>query len=121
MVALWRNISVLLLVLPYVVYTLNSRLQVAVFSYKNILKRSENAMNNRILVSMIFRTDGINLRTVSRYRKSPHRFYILRHRLAELEHKSEIIVHDINSFAVLRRDTYARTIEIELTWLSSDG
>jgi hypothetical protein len=32
-----------------------------------------------------------------------------------------MIAHDLNSFAVLRRDTYAGNIEIELTWLSGDG
>lgn len=78
-------------------------------------------MNDRTLVYMIFRADCISLRTVSCSRKFPHRFYILRSRLKELEHTPHIIVHDIESFAVLRRDTYAETIEIELTWLSGDG
>jgi len=70
---------------------------------------------------MIFRTDCISLRTVSRFRKSPHHFYIPCSRLAELEHTSQIIVQDIHSFAVLRRDYRAGTVEIELTWLSSDN
>lgn len=78
-------------------------------------------MNDRTLVSLIFRADCISLRTVSRSKKSPHHFYILRSRLEELEHTPYTIVHDIESFAVLRRDTYAGTIEIELTWLSGDG
>lgn len=78
-------------------------------------------MTNRTLVYMIFRTDCISLRTVSRSHKSPHHFYILRNKLEELEHTSGIAVHDINSFAVLRRDTYTNTVEIEFTWLSSDG
>ena len=78
-------------------------------------------MKDRTLVYMTFRTDCIALRTVSRSRKSPHRFYILRSRLKELEHIPYMIAHDIESFAVLRRDTYAETIEIELTWLSGDG
>lgn len=78
-------------------------------------------MNDRTLVSLIFRADCISLRTVSRSRKSPHHFYILRSRLEALEHTPYMIVHDIESFAVLRRDTYAGTIEIELTWLSGDG
>ena len=75
-------------------------------------------MNNKTLISMIFRTDCIELRTISRSRKSPHRFYIMRHRLEDLEHEAEIIVHDINSFAVLRRDFGA--VVIEITWLSGD-
>jgi len=69
---------------------------------------------------MIYREDYIGLRTVSRSRKSPHRFYISRDTLEELEHKPEVIVRDIRSFAVLRRDTHTGTIEIEATWLSGD-
>lgn len=78
-------------------------------------------MTNRTLVYMIFRTDCISLRTVNRSRKSPHRFYILRSRLEELEHASQVIVQDIHSFAVLRRDHTSKTVEIELTWLSGDS
>lgn len=78
-------------------------------------------MNNRTLVYMIFRTDCIGIRTVSRSRKSPHRFYIPHSRLEALEHTPYMIAYDLNSFAVLRRDTYAGNIEIELTWLSGDG
>ncbi len=78
-------------------------------------------MKNRTLVYMIFRTDCISLRTVSRFRKSPHHFYIPCSRLEDLEHTSQVIVHDINSFAVLRRDSRAGTVEIELTWLSGNG
>lgn len=78
-------------------------------------------MNDRTLVSLIFRADCISLRTVSRSKKSPHHFYILRSRLKELEHTPYIIVHDIESFAVLRRDIHGGTIEIEITWLSGDG
>lgn len=78
-------------------------------------------MTNRTLVYMIFRVDSISLRTVSRSRKSPHHFYISCNRLTELEHASQVIVQDINSFAVLRRDTATETVEIELTWLSGDN
>ena len=78
-------------------------------------------MNDRTLVYMIFRVNCIVLRTVSRSRKSPHRFYVPRSRLEELEHTPYMIVHDISSFAVLRRNNHDGTIEIELTWLSDDG
>lgn len=78
-------------------------------------------MNERTLVSLIFRADCISLRTVSRSKKSPHRFYIPRSRLEELEHTPYMIVHDIHSFAILRRNNHDGTIEIELTWLSGDG
>ena len=77
-------------------------------------------MKNRILVYATASKDCISFRTASRSRKSPHWFYILRNSLEELEHKSEIIAHDINSFAVLHRNTTASTIEIDFTWLSGD-
>ena len=77
-------------------------------------------MKKRTLVYMIFREDYVGLRTVSRSKKSPHRFYISRNKLEELEHKPEVIACDIHSFAVLRRDTYAGTLEIAFTWLGGD-
>ena len=77
-------------------------------------------MKDRTLVYMIFRTDCISLRTVSRSRKSPHHFYIPRSGLEKLEHTFRFIAHDINSFAVLHRDVGAGTVEIEITWLSGD-
>jgi len=78
-------------------------------------------MNDRTIVYMTFLPDCIIFRTVSRKRKSPQCFYILRNHLAELEYKPKIIAQDINSFAVIRRGTYADTIEIEFTWLSGDS
>lgn len=77
-------------------------------------------MKERTLIHLIFREDHICLRTVSRSRRSPHRFYISRDSLKELEHKRNVIVHDIRSFAVLRRDGHDKTIEIETTWISGD-
>lgn len=65
--------------------------------------------------------NGISLRTVNWLHKSTHGFYIMRQKLADLENMQEIIVHDINSFAVLRRDTHAGTVEIDFTWLNSNG
>jgi len=64
---------------------------------------------------------GIDIRTVSRSRKSPHRFYILRDALADLEHKKRIIVRDIRSFAVLFLNSYDSTLEIEFNWLNGNG
>lgn len=64
---------------------------------------------------------GIDIRTVSRSRKSPHRFYVLRDALADLEHKPKIIVRDIRSFAVLCRNVCDGTLEIEFNWLNGNG
>ena len=77
-------------------------------------------MKERTLVYMVFRDDYVGLRTISRTQKSPHRFYISRHKLEELVHKSEIVAYDIHSFAILRRNTYAGTLEIAFTWLGGD-
>ena len=78
-------------------------------------------MKKRTLVYMIFREDYVGLRTVSRSRKSPHRFYIPCQELEGLETGSTILVQDIHSFAKLRRDAYARTVEVAFTWLEGNG
>lgn len=78
-------------------------------------------MKKSTLVHVTAGENGVSLRTVNRSHKSPHGFYIMRQQLADLENMPEIIVHDINSFAVLRRDAHADTVEIELTWLNSNG
>lgn len=78
-------------------------------------------MKDRTLVYMTFRNDYVGMRTVSCSQKSPHRFYISRYKLEELERKSEVIANDIYSFAMLRRNAYAGTVEIAFTWLGSDG
>lgn len=77
--------------------------------------------NRNILVKAYAEEYGIDFRTVSRHRKSPHRFYILRDKLAELECRPEIIVRDIRSYAVLCRNVHAGTLEIEFNWLDGDG
>lgn len=74
-------------------------------------------MGERTLVRAVIREEYIGLRTVSRSRRSPHRFYIPRHSLEEVGYTSDnVIVHDIRSFAVLRR-TVTGDVEIEFTWL----
>ena len=78
-------------------------------------------MKDRTLVYMTFRNGIISLRTVSRSRKSPHRFYISCQELEGLEAGSTTIVQDIHSFAMLRRDAYAGTVEIAFTWLEGNG
>lgn len=74
-------------------------------------------MNDRILVKAYANEHGIDFRTVTRARKSPHRFYVLRSVLARLEREPYLVAHDIYSFAVLRRDDYRGTLTIDFTWL----
>lgn len=78
-------------------------------------------IKKNILVKAYAEEYGIDIRTVSRSRKSPHRFYVLRDALADLEHKPKIIVRDIRSFAVLYRNVRAGTLEIEFNWLNGNG
>lgn len=78
-------------------------------------------MKDKTLVYMTFRDGTVSLRTVSRSRKSPHRFYIPCQELEGLETGSTILVQDIYSFAKLRRDAYAGTVEAAFTWLEGKG
>lgn len=78
-------------------------------------------MKDRTLVYMTFRDGTVSLRTVSRSRKSPHRFYIPCQELKGLETGSTILVQDIHSFAKLRRDAHAGTVEVTFTWLEGNG
>ena len=78
-------------------------------------------MKDRTLVYMTFRDGTVSLRTVSRSRKSPHRFYIPCQELEGLEAGSTALVQDIHSFAKLRRDAHAGTVEVTFTWLEGNG
>lgn len=75
-------------------------------------------MNNRILVKATASENCISFRTISRNKKSPQRFLILRDELIKLETQASVISHDIWSFAILRRNTAVDTLEIQFTWLS---
>lgn len=78
-------------------------------------------MNDRTLVKVSAGEHCICFRTVSRERRSPNRFYVLRSELAKLETQASVISHDIWSFAVMRRDAAADTLEIQFTWLNGSG
>lgn len=84
-------------------------------------KECDILRNRNILVKAYAEEHGIDFRTVSRNRKSPHRFYIPRDDLKELEHKAKIIVHDIYSFAILHLNTHTGMLEIEFDWLSGNS
>jgi len=60
----------------------------------------------------------IAFRTISRKRKS-YRFLVPCDTFSELEHRPEIIVRDLGSFAVMRRNKIKDTLTIQFTWLSS--
>ena len=75
-------------------------------------------MNGRTLIKATAGENCISFRTITRNRKSPQRFLILRDELAKLETQASVISHDIWSFAVLRRDATEDTLEIQFTWLT---
>lgn len=73
--------------------------------------------SDRTLVKAYALANGIDFRTVSRTRKSPQRFYILRSVLEGLTANQTVIVSDIHCFVVLRRSSSDGTLRIEFTWL----
>lgn len=78
-------------------------------------------MANRTLIHMAAGDSCIRMQTYSRSGKSPHWFYVLRSRLAELEKRTEVVVRDIHSFAVFHRDADSGSMDITFTWLDRDG
>lgn len=78
-------------------------------------------MSNRTLVKVTAYENCISIKTISRKRKSLHRFFISLDNLAQLETQTAIIVKDISSFAELYRDVSADTLEILFTWLIGTG
>lgn len=75
-------------------------------------------MCNRTLVKVYAGENCIGFRTISRRRKSTQRYLVTRDQLARLEYEPQIITQDIHSFAVLRRDSDAGTLNINFSWLS---
>ncbi len=74
-------------------------------------------MSDRTLVKVFADGDFIGFKTFSRKWKSSPRFLISRHELEVLERENSVTSKDINSFAVLRRNTAAGTLSIEFSWL----
>ena len=78
-------------------------------------------MNDRIMVKVTAMERCLSFRTVFRSGKSPHSFLILKEEFSRLEQETQVISHDISSFAVLRRDPAADTVTIRFHWLDSHG
>lgn len=77
-------------------------------------------MENRTLVKITAAKHCLIFRTISRTRKSPYSFYVLRDHFEELENLLEpaMTVSDIRSFAEFRRDIPRKTVQIRFSWLS---
>ena len=78
-------------------------------------------MDNRILVKVSAGEDSIAFRTVTKQRKSPHWFYILRSELNRLWECGSIITKDIHSFAQLRYESERKVVSIRFIWLGMDS
>ena len=73
-------------------------------------------MDNRVLIKASTTENSVCFRTISRERKSPRGFYILKSNLLRLRQESYIVVNDIYCFAELYRETNAR-VTIRFYWL----
>lgn len=74
-------------------------------------------MSNRTLVKVSAGEYCIGFKTVSRMRKSEREFLVTRSEFEQLEQEGRIIVCDIHSFAVLRRDTLTGMLHLNFSWL----
>jgi len=81
-------------------------------------------MNNKTLVKIAASDSSFSFRTISRSFHSPHRFYILKRELIELEERKHILTTDINSFAKLSLYNSVSgepTMEITFFWLKESN
>ena len=71
-------------------------------------------MESRTLVKVIVAKNCLAFRTISRTRKSPQNFYILRESFEELENllNPAVTVSDIRSYAEMRRNIPKNTVDI---------
>ena len=87
-------------------------------------KEENELMNDRILVKVFCSQELLDLRTISRTRKSPHTFSILRETLAHLEAERWLTVYSLDSSAILRlleESGGQQILEMDITWLQDQG
>lgn len=77
-------------------------------------------MSNRTLVKVSAGEHCIGFKTISRMRKSEREFLVTRSEFEQLEQDGKLIVRDIYSFAVLRRDISTGTLHIDFSWLCGE-
>ena len=79
------------------------------------------SQSNPVLVKFRVSEHFINIRTVTRKRKSPQSFDLPREQFTELEASGHIIVRDCYSFADIRLIEGGSKVKIEFNWLSRHG
>lgn len=75
-------------------------------------------MRDRIIVQIDINESSLAFRTRQGDQRSPHRFYVTRGELDDLERAGSAITADIHSFARLRLDRQRDLLEMDFTWLS---
>lgn len=83
-------------------------------------------MSDRIMAKVRCDKELLYIRTVSRKKRSPHRFAILRSELQKLEQEpnKRVLTTDCGSYAILRLtkgSDNTQILEIRFTWLQEDG
>lgn len=78
-------------------------------------------MTDRTMVKVSATENCLVFRTVTRERKSPRSFYVLRSDLERLEQHGSITVNDIHCFAELQRDMDHNLVRIRFSWLRQVG
>lgn len=76
--------------------------------------------SNRIMVKLSASDSCIGFRTVSRFRKSPHWFYMTREELAVLDEQKHVVSRDLDSFAEFL-SSQDGLLEIRFMWLADQG
>lgn len=78
-------------------------------------------MNDSTLIKFCVLENCVSIRTISRKRKSPQRFLILKSELERFFAGNCVVSNDIHSFAKLVRDPEKNTATITFTWLDRHG
>lgn len=77
--------------------------------------------NSQILVKFRTTEHFIDIKTVTRQRKSPHSFSLPRYSFTDLESDGSIMVNDGYSFANIRLSKDHALVQFDFTWLSRHG
>ena len=78
-------------------------------------------MNSRTMVKVSAAGQSLFFRTVTRNKKSPHSFAVLRSDLRRMVQEGSVTISDAGSFAVLRYERELRRVVIRFVWLNQCG
>lgn len=78
-------------------------------------------MTDRTMVKVSATENCLVFRTITKKRKSPRSFYVLRDDVKRLEQHGSVTANDIHCFAELRRDVAYDLVQIRFFWLRQMG